>query len=694
MEKDLLENKTVWGLKRLNLAFYISIILGSFNIISEVLSKGILENWAYKLILLIVYGSFILINKSINKNHDLVKYVSFTFGEILIWVLIYFAYVEEPECALIWVQLSTFVMVFYQSYLMISIKSIIFLSVKNTLEWVVAGIYFSSINMDNFAPFVSGIFALPIFIFACTYFEYLQDIDLCKAKKIAEDSSLKISSLIEAIPDNICVISQRLIEAFMNSSMEVLLNSMPISEYLEKLQYHIRYSRDNNIGNCIINDIESAFLLEIGSQITFGVTKRDQEYIEWSGKLVIWEGTLSLILFSKNVSKLIQLEKDSIENQYKSTLLSTVSHELRTPSNAMLSMVDLIKSSGSISEENMSRLDLITSSCSYLLCLINDLLDYSQIMAGSLKISNISFNIEKILNECIKLIQVQLQYSSITLHVKYLTQVPRTLISDPYRIKQILLNLLSNARKFTKSGTISIDVLYNAPNLHFLCQDTGIGIPEEKINLLFKEFGKIHDAQLNPLGVGLGLYISNMLVYELSGSGIKVDSTLGKGSCFSFSVVVQEAENSDEEEIPEENANVNLPDVNGKKIEKNKEILIVDDVYFNILAYMQILKSEGYNCSIAQNGLEAIEAVAKKEFACVLMDCEMPMMNGWEATVELKRMESIGKIKKMPPVIGCTAHSSETVKYQCFASGMVDFIVKPSPRELIIEKINVILSQA
>lgn len=688
-EIDLIHSKTVWGLKRLNIAYYISLILGCVNIFSELVTKSIYDNWEYKAILIIVYGSFILVNKKINQDLSLVKYVSFLFGEILNCILIYFAYIEEPECALIWIQMSGFVVTFYQSYLLTSVKSIIIFSVKHTLEWAIAGIYFNIINMNNLAPFISGLFALPIFMFACLYFDYLQDIDLCKSKAKVKIEVKKIKNLVEAISDSIFVINIKLEAVFMNPAGKSLLQNFNFQDYIRKMQYHIRYPQSSSQSLILSEDIKCSFSYELNSDCSFGVTKESELFVEWSGKVVLWENETCVILLGKNVSRIIKLEKDSEENQYKSILLRTVSHELRTPTNAILSMAELLKESQQITGDNVEKLDLMVSSCTYLLCLINDLLDYSQIMAGSLKISKIAFDVNQIMSECMKLIQVQLTGSTIKLAVNYLSDVPHGLISDPYRIKQIILNLLSNARKFTVTGHISLEVEHKEPYLIISCQDTGVGIPEDQIPKLFTQFGRLDTSNLNPQGVGLGLYISNMLTYELGGSGIKVKSTLGTGSTFSFSIEVEEMTQYQlADDIPDENPSITLPNIEISNINKGREVLIVDDTYFNILAFKHILKSEGYRCDYAINGKDAIEKIKNKAYVCIIMDCEMPILDGWNTTKELKRMLRLGQIQKLPPIVGCTAHSSEVVKYRCQECGMVDFILKPCPRELIVEKVN------
>lgn len=686
-KSDLLSTKTNWALKRLNVAFSITIVLGSFNLVTEFLTKPLLSNIPYKLLLFVIYGGFLSINKSINQNINLVKYVSFIVGEILNLLLIYFAFVEEPSLGLIYIQLASFVIIFYQGYLLMSVQSLILFSIKHTMEWTLAGLYFSQGPITNFASFLSGVFALPIFMFACLYFNYLQDVDLCKSRKFLQYSSDKIEYLVESISDRIYILDKTLNIMFTNSASKASLQGHSFSDFVSILRYKINYL--DEVDSELISDIRGLFRCPMGTETALGITEYESVFIEWSGKIVIWENQVAMILIGKNVTRVIQLEKVKLESQYKSTLLSTVSHELRTPTNALISMAQLVQESGQLCKKNLERMDLIKSSCSYLLCLINDLLDYSQIMVGCLKISRIQIDLKNLLEECKKLLEIQLIGGTIEIKLNYLTPIPENLVTDPYRVKQIVLNLLSNAKKFTIKGVISLSVQYENGKLSISCEDSGIGISPDNIEKLFQQFAKLDVPSLNPQGVGLGLYISNMLTYELGGEGIKVKSDLGKGSVFSFYIQVSISEVSiSAEDIPDEDAKVSLPRIGYKGKKNVKEILIVDDTQFNILAYTQILESEGYKCSFAINGEEAIEMIKRVEFFIILMDCEMPVLDGWETTKLLKKMESKGEIKKLPPILGCTAHSSEVALYRCQEAGMIDLIIKPCPKDVILSRIH------
>ena len=510
---------------------------------------------------------------------------------------------------------------------------------------------------------------------------------MCESKLEAQASHDKILSIVGAIPDIISVISLNLDVLFVNKGFGNSSKVKNIIEYLGESKYHRRYTTFTNQTNEILQDIKTAFALKLENEISFGITLSNNELVEWKGKLIVWDYSLSIMLFGRSVTNLLKLQKESSESEYKSALLHTVSHEMRTPTNAILAMTQMIKSSFGLSKENIERLDVISASCAYQLCLINDLLDFAQIIAGCLKITKVPFNIFQLLSECIGLIDIQIKERNVKFQLKIL-EISEKLISDPHRLKQVILNLLSNAKKFTLSGSIILEVDYSNSMLHIRCIDTGIGIPPDKLSVLFTQFGRINDSSsINPQGVGLGLLISNMLVKELGGDGIHIESEVGKGSCFSFSIKTEEARSS-EMDIAQENVKIVIPSIFTKSLLNKIEILIVDDIYFNIMAYIQILKTEGINCGYALSGEEALTKIKEKQYACILMDCEMPMMDGWETTKRIKQMKINKEILYSPAIIACSAHNLEIIQQKCTDAGMNDIIIKPCAREFIIAKVK------
>jgi signal transduction histidine kinase/CheY-like chemotaxis protein len=684
---DLKKIKLESAVRRLKIAYYCSIVLGTINLTAEFFFIGLYKNYIGKILVVGCYGLLIFINNWISKDKRLAKVFSFILGEILNCLMIYLAYIKEPEYRIIWIQLASFIVMYYQANLLENIQQMILLSLKHTFLWTSAFCYFSKSSV-NFKPCawmaVVGLFCL---IFFDSYLSHLQDLDIIISKDRVKEANKKLNKILDAIPKCVLVLSENLNLEFFNSTLKALILEESIIDYLGSIKYYMRFQK-GSIDTQILEDIKSSLKLCIGTTVVYGITENYGNLVEWSAKIETWEERKVVILFGKDVTETIKLQKESEENKYKSALLRTVSHELRTPTSAMLAMAQCLLDSKELSKENQERVNIMSSSCAYLLCLINDLLDYAQIMAGCLKILKIPFNLTQLLEECLKVVQVEINQDRVKSETKFLTSIPEEIISDPYRLKQVIINLLGSAKKFTKNGFIILEVSYSSPRLTVSCKDSGAGIEKEKQSGLFCQFGKLEDTVLNPQGVGLGLYISNMLIRELGGSGIKVDSVIGQGSTFTFEIVIEESKNSpSSSDVAEENANINLPYNTLAKLMEKTKILIVDDTYFNILAYIQIFKLEGINCSYALDGAEAISKIKNNKYDCVIMDCEMPILDGWEATKTLKEMLNSGEILKLPPIIGATAHDSDAIKYKCIEAGMDDILFKPCPRKDIINKV-------
>lgn len=673
------------GIQRLAFAYNAAMVCCAINFFIELLINGILSNIEYKAFLSLGHGILILQHSLCSKNRKLTGPVSLVIGEILNLSLVYFTYILYPNYGIIWSQMSAYVIYYYQAFMIKSFSGCVIISVKQSAVWIFSGIYLQRINIEEPSVLLSACFSLFALMLSAFYFEYLKENDICLSKCQVKIMSEKMSLIVETIPDCISVISTDLIELFANSSVRHLTEKESIIDYLKLSSIVTKYEPFPK-NNPILNDIKTALESTVGTTYSFGILEKDGNYIEWSGKIITWEENRAIILSGRNVTKIIRLEKENSENSYKSTLINTVSHELRTPTNAILTVGSLIKESKELSTINEERIDILLGSCSYQLCLINDLLDYAQIVAGSLKIFPVPFNFYEFLEDCTKFIELQLG-NQIQL-LKIVENVPDVIITDHNRIKQIILNLLSNARKFTLKGCITLEFLYSSPYLFVKCKDTGVGIPKEKVSKLFKHFGTLEESSsINQQGVGLGLVISNMLVHKLGGQGIKVESKEGFGSSFSFFIQIEELE-TDSSDVANEESHITIPTILVKSLQSKNEILIVDDVFFNIMAYIQIFKSEGILCSYALNGEEAIEKIMEKKFSCILMDCEMPILDGWETTIKLNKLKNMGEIISLPHIIGTTAHTDEGNRKKCFDAGMDDVILKPCSKETLINKVK------
>ncbi|OMJ66512.1 hypothetical protein SteCoe_36614 [Stentor coeruleus] len=676
--------KTQTAFFRIKVAILVLWILTFIHLVFDIGYFGIKENLSQKLILIVFQPIYCFLFIKVSENPESSIYFSLVLAEITNAVLVYYTYALTPGNESIWIQLAIVVTFVYEGFLFSDYLSLIIFSLKQTLIWVGAGVYYNKIIFDDPIAVGMGILSLPIFYFVAILCDYAKDMEMCESKLKVEQAQQKISNIVEAISDAILVINSEFEVMFSNSSAKDMLKSYSIQEYLIKSKYHRRYFPIKNREQGIYNDVQEVFKGKINTETNFGVSENNSEFTEWKGKLIDWDGKVSMIMSGRNVTKLLMLEKESSENAYKSTLLRTVSHELRTPINAILAMTQIIQLNDDISKDIQDKLDIILGSCNYQLCLINDLLDYAQIVAGSLKISSTPFSLYTLLNECLKLISIQLREKPVELKL-LLKDIPLEIINDPHRLKQIVLNLLSNACKFTISGSITLEANYTDNLLTIKCKDTGIGIPPDKFSLLFTQYGKIDSSfSLNPQGIGLGLTISNMLVKELGGEGLKVESDLNKGSCFYF--ILPTKDHIDEvKEMKKMTCHMDIDfGVRSSCLAKRK-VLVVDDTYFNIMAIVHILQSEGIKCSYVLNGYDAIEKIRVGKYDWVLMDCEMPIMDGWETTMKIKEMVEKGEIKKAPPIIALTAHSSQEIRDKCLGAGMDEVIVKPCEKNIVVD---------
>ncbi|OMJ90497.1 hypothetical protein SteCoe_7084 [Stentor coeruleus] len=675
--------------KRLEVGFICGCSIPIFHIIHDIFFNGLHTNYALRAVLLgmsLYYYYFMkIMQKKPNSYVMTIAFMLTEFGNLTMGVMGILFY---RECLVFYSQTSALLFVYFESFLILSIKTLVIMAVKQTIIWAFFSYWTSGFNFSDPAPYVTGIASVFMLYFFIAYFDYVKDIKLCKSKIKNRNMHKNILSVVEAISDCVMVLDENFNIIFANTCGKSILNNKSPHDFFTNSEYYRKYFNTIICNINIYSDLHILYNSNLDTEMNFGILHHNDELFEWKGKVIKWNEKLSIILCGRNVTHVVKMEKESNESQYKSAILRTVTHELRTPASAVISIVQLIETSQQLSLDNIERLDIIKNSCYYQLCLINDLLDYAQVISGCLKISNIYFNIQQMLMDCIKIIKIQLHEPTVMLNL-ITKNLPDLIYSDPHRIKQIILNLLSNARKFTIKGTILLEISYEKSWLIIKCIDTGIGIQKDKFEMLFVPFGKIECSKdINPQGIGLGLVISDMLAKELGGEGIKVESEVNKGSCFSFSIPVTGGSNPDDSDIAEENSRVNIPSIYTKSMLFKDEVLVVDDICFNAEAMTQMLRSQGIKTSYVLNGEDAINQLKDKKYSCVLMDCEMPIMDGWETTRKIRQLYEKKYIKYLPPIIACTAHTSEVIILKCKEAGMDDAIIKPCLIEVLISKIR------
>jgi PAS domain S-box-containing protein len=377
-------------------------------------------------------------------------------------------------------------------------------------------------------------------------------------------------------------------------------------------------------------------------------------------------------------------------NETKSLFLANMSHEVRTPMNGIIGMTELALR-GKLDDKQRDFISKANSSAKNLLVIINDILDFSKIESGKLELENTAFNLQDVLDNMRRLLQFKIEEKSQLLFTHIESDVPVNLIGDPIRIGQILINLVSNAIKFSPDGgAISLSVLLKEETeenivAHILVTDTGIGIPVEKQQKLFESFSQA-DASTTRIygGTGLGLAICSSLVNMMDGH-IWLDSFEGIGSTFHFTLKLKRQPSTADIIQPEIEKPRRLKLEQAMQSLQGIRVLIVEDNDINQELARELLYQAGIEVEVANNGREALEILAQQTFDGVLMDCQMPVMDGYEATRRIRREPRLMGL----PVIAMTANTMKGDRERTLEAGMNDHIGKP----LNIEKMFITMAK-
>jgi PAS domain S-box-containing protein len=421
------------------------------------------------------------------------------------------------------------------------------------------------------------------------------------------------------------------------------------------------------------NAHEWTYIRKDGSRLTVLLTitaLRDPE-----GTITSFLGVASDITTIKSVQRELTLAKDAAEaaSVAKSQFLANMSHEIRTPMNGILGMTELLLATP-LTEKQRHMAHTVQQSAASLLTIINGILDYSKIEVGKLQLEHTDMNLSHLLDDVITLLSEVAHQKGLSLSVQISSSIPPTLRGDPTRLRQVLLNLIGNAIKFTVDGsiTVSADCLKRDAEqilLRVTVCDTGIGIPPESQSRIFDAFAQADESTTRKFGgTGLGLAIVKQLV-RLMGGTVDLESTPGLGSTFGLTVPLEVRPDNEMASV------IAQPEHHPATL--HGKILLAEDNVVNREIAVAMLELLGCAVDIAEDGQEALTAVAAQPYDLVLMDCQMPNLDGLKASRLIREQESQHSHRRRLPIVALTANAMEGDREQCLAAGMDGYLTKP-----------------
>ena len=502
------------------------------------------------------------------------------------------------------------------------------------------------------------------------------------------------------MPDSFHTAHTQAFEKYVNSAIHYPLNKKA-REVIGKRKDNSEFPMDLKINHITLHGDN----LFIGIVRDITIEKQAKDNLLRSNELL--EEKVNKRTFElKNINNELTLARDTAldASRIKSEFLSTISHELRTPLHAITGYENLLSSSG-LNEKQSKYCKNISIGAQNLLKIIENILDFSAFESGELNIENQEVSITETLDDICGMFIQSVEQKSLELSYKIDKNIPKLIYIDPKRLRQTIVNLVSNAIKFTEKGYIKINVMLskvlytdepnNIPNLLISVSDTGIGIAETEFDRIFTPFYQVDGSATRSYGgTGLGLAMSNKII-ELMGGKISLESHLNQGSTFTISIPLISKDIyylNDKTKNPtlQNHSEIIKDDFDETNNKSNKKILIVEDDKMNAEILTIQLDDFGYSADIAENGEVFLDIVKKDHYDLILMDCQMPVLNGYDATQQYRSSEDPDT---HIPIIAVTANTMPGDKEKCIASGMDDYIEKPVDSDILKKTIRHWLSE-
>ncbi len=511
----------------------------------------------------------------------------------------------------------------------------------------------------------------------------LDNTDAVKAQNEIERQQQFIRQIIDNSPNMIFV---------MNEQQQIILSNKTFCKYYHYNEKEIPFADDLSKGteDIFLGDIDSILDLDDGEMIRLEGSIADSDHnnsLNWFNiiKKCFKEksGKKYFLGFGMDITGRYQVETDLIAAnemverslKVKDQFIANMSHEIRTPLNAVIGFTDLLADT-TLTKEQGEYIQIVKSASQNLLALINNILDLSKIESGNFSLESQPMDIKKIVSDAVKILEPKAKAKGIKMVTSISGSVPSKVIGDQLRLSQILFNLLGNAVKFTDVGYVELNCkMINGPDdqrhyISFSVRDTGIGVPAEKQNVIFERFTQATvDTERLYGGTGLGLNIAKSIV-DMHGGKLTMESLPGKGTVFQFILSFQKFDNAESiaAEIKGEQNN------NLSALAAPLKILLAEDNFINALLAKKVLENRGFIVTHVTNGALALEAVQQQDFDVVLMDIQMPVMDGIAATKSIR--ELTGRAAKIP-IVAMTAHSLQGEMQNCCSAGMTGYVSKP-----------------